>query len=56
MTVSDEADRCDRRAEQHLGQASRAASKVARIAHLNLASIFATQAEKIRLIKHGVRY
>ncbi|MCU6456133.1 hypothetical protein LPN01_18810 [Sphingomonas sp. A2-49] len=48
MVEGDEAARCAAKAEVHLTRAAKSASLPARVANLNLASIFAAQAERLR--------
>ena len=51
MDYTTEAARCDRRAEHYLARAASASSRVARIANLNLAAIFATRSEHLRWVE-----
>lgn len=51
MLEGDEAARCAAKAEVHLSRAAKCASLPARVANLNLASIFAAQAERLRHVE-----
>jgi hypothetical protein len=48
MVDENEIARCQHRAELHLARAAKAASKVARVANLDMAAIFATRCERLR--------